>query len=156
MKALAILLLGVPGLVIASDRNSEAQVNLTVLGTVQPSCEVYLDGNHPLARPMEDLRYHMASPQIVAEVVITCNHGGETANVTYESMNGGLLSPSGSLMDYEKSLSGLRGLSLASAGPWTVSQQIGPRSQFLRVRPLSSGAIEGSYSDVILVSVSLN
>ncbi|MCC5878436.1 MAG: hypothetical protein JJU03_00870 [Idiomarina sp.] len=156
MKALAALLLCVPCAVFAGERNTDSHANLTIYGTIQPNCEVYLNGNHPLARPMEELRYNMASPQIVAEVVIACNHGGETVNVTYESMNGGMLSPNGMLLDYEKSLSGGRETNLASSGPWTISQRVGPRSQFLRIRPLSRGAIEGSYSDVILVSVSLN
>lgn len=156
MKALVAIILCVPCAVMAAERSNETQVNFTVHGTIQPSCEVYLNGNHPLARPMEDLRYHMASPQIVAEVVVACNRGNETVNVTYESMNGGLLSPNGTLMDYEKSLSGLRESGLASAGPWTISQRVGPRSQFLRVRPLARGAIEGSYSDVIFVSLSVN
>lgn len=156
MKALAVLILCLPGAVIAADRSNDPRANLTVHGTIPPSCEVYLNGNHPLARPIEDLRYNFASPQIIAEVIVTCNDGSETVDVTYESMNGGLVAENGSLMDYEQSLTGGRELSLASAGPWTVSQRIGQRSQFLRIRPLSSGAVEGAYSDVILVSLSSN
>lgn len=156
MKALAVLLFCLPGVAFAGDRNDDARGVLTMRGSIQSSCNVYLNTHHPLARPMEALRYNMASPQIVAEVVLTCNRGDEMVNVTYESVNGGLLGPNGNLMEYEKSLSGGREVGLASAGPWTIAQRVGPRSQFLRVRPLSSGVIQGPYSDVILVSVSSN
>ena len=156
MKALAVLLFCLPSVAFAGSGTEEARGRLTIQGTIQSSCNVYLNTLHPLARPMEALRYHMASPQIVAEVILTCNRGDETVSVTYESVNGGLLGADGNLMEYEKSLSGGREVGLASAGPWTVAQRVGPRSQFLRVRPLSTGVIQGPYSDVIVVSVSSN
>lgn len=156
MKALAAIFLCVPCSVVMAGQNQDARNTLTVHGTIQPSCAVYLNGDHPLASPIDQLRHNVIAPQIVAEVVLNCNTGEDAVNVTYESMNGGLLMANGTLLDYEKSLSGRREFGLASSGPWTVTQQVGPRSQFLRIRPLVRGAIEGSYSDVIFVSVSFD
>lgn len=157
MKALAVvLLMCLPGTLLAAERDDEARGMLSVYGSVQSSCNVYLNTQHPLARPIEALRYHRASPQIVAEVVLTCNRGDERVRVTYESVNGGLLDVNGDLMEYEKSLSGTYGVGLASAGPWTIAQRVSPRHQFLRVRPLNKGDTQGPYSDVILVSIAAN
>lgn len=157
MKALAgVLLVCLPGLLMAAERDNDARGMLSVYGSVQPSCNVYLDTEHPLARPIEALRYHLATPQIVAQVVLTCNRGDERVRVTYESVNGGLLDVNGELMEYEKSLSGTFGTALASAGPWTIAQRAGQRHQFLRVRPLNKGDTQGPYSDVILVSIAAN
>lgn len=157
MKALAVgLLMYLPSIIMAAERDNDARGMFTIYGSVQSSCNVYLNTQHPLARPIEALRYHRASPQIVAEVVLTCNRGDEMVNVTYESVNGGLLDANGNLMEYEKSLSGTYGIGVASAGPWTIAQRVSPRHQFLRVRPLSNGDTQGPYSDVILVSIAAN
>lgn len=157
MKAISVLLLlCLPSLAWSSDRSEPARGMLSVTGYIESGCNVYLNTQHPMARAMESLRYNLPAPQIVAEVVLTCNQNDGMVNVTYESVNGGLMNSHGRILEYEKSLSGIRGTSLASSGPWTVSQRVSPRNLFLRVRPLADGTVQGPYSDVILVSIASN
>lgn len=126
---------------------------LVVIGRIEPTCSVDFNTDHPMARPFEALRYNSTAPQVVAQVTVLCNFQQETVNVTYESLNRGLRNEFGAVIDYEKSLSGVRGGGMASEGPWTIAQRTGGRPYFFRVSPRNMGLISGHYSDVIVVSV---
>lgn len=140
-------------LTYGQDSDHPVRERFIVTGTIESGCTVDFNTNHPMARPFEALRYNSTAPQVVAQVSVSCNFQQDSVNVTYESLNRGLINEFGDVIDYEKSLSGVRGGGLASEGGWTVAQRAGGRPYFFRVSPRSNGMASGRYSDVIVVSV---
>lgn len=156
IPALAGLMLAGTAVANVTAENSET-ATFELSGTIYEQCRVTVFCPDERCQNL-DLS-SSADTQTTASVGVWCNDGRATANIQYESENGGLASGD-NLIDYEMSVTGGNDSGLASSGVFQVNRQAGQglqgnvHTRSFNIRPQTTGLeTRGTYTDTVRVTV---
>ncbi|MCC5855107.1 MAG: hypothetical protein JJU10_05395 [Idiomarina sp.] len=154
IPALAGLMLAGTAVANVTAENSET-ATFELSGTIYEQCRVTV--YCPDSRCQNLDLSSAAGSQTTASVGVWCNDGRGSANIQYESENGGLASGD-NLIDYEMSVGNDSGL--ASSGVFEVNRPAGQglqgavQSRSFSIRPQTTGLeTRGTYTDTVRVTV---